>query len=226
MTARTLCSAAPSVSSARRYARRVTRQARHYVLWALALVGSTALLAGTAVYAAETPADSSGSSSSGSTTVYRWVDADGVVHYSDHPQPGAQRLQIRPAPTFHEPPVPAVSAPPVTVTMVPPPQCPYGYYDYPPYDCAPDGYYGPEWFVNGAFIGAGPWFHGRQNFRGYVNSHYDPQHGYHGSLPRRGQRPDPHRPAGHTAQFHGDEARDGHGNVLPPSLHTLGAVNP
>ncbi|MFZ1167267.1 MAG: hypothetical protein WAO04_08745, partial [Candidatus Sulfotelmatobacter sp.] len=40
------------------------------------------------------------------------------------------------------------------------PVCPYGYYSVPPYDCAPYGYYGPEWFTGGIFIGAGPWFHG------------------------------------------------------------------
>ena len=40
------------------------------------------------------------------------------------------------------------------------PACPYGYYDYAPYECAPYGYYGPEWFTGGVFIGAGPWFHG------------------------------------------------------------------
>ena len=41
-----------------------------------------------------------------------------------------------------------------------PPVCTYGYYNYYPYACAPYGYYGPNWFVNGVFIGAGPWFHG------------------------------------------------------------------
>ena len=30
------------------------------------------------------------------------------------------------------------------------PDCPYGYYDVAPYNCAPAGYYGPEWFVGGA----------------------------------------------------------------------------
>jgi hypothetical protein len=39
------------------------------------------------------------------------------------------------------------------------PACPYGYYDYTPYGCAPYGYYGPEWFHRGTFIGVGPWFH-------------------------------------------------------------------
>jgi hypothetical protein len=44
---------------------------------------------------------------------------------------------------------------------VPPPEpvCPYGYYSYPPYACAPVGYYGPQWFNDGVFIGAGPWYH-------------------------------------------------------------------
>jgi hypothetical protein len=36
----------------------------------------------------------------GQTTVYRWVDAQGVVHYSDQPHPNAQKLEIRGAQTF------------------------------------------------------------------------------------------------------------------------------
>jgi hypothetical protein len=39
-----------------------------------------------------------------------------------------------------------------------PPACEYGYYGYYPYACAPYGYYGPDWFASGGFIGAGPWF--------------------------------------------------------------------
>ncbi len=42
------------------------------------------------------------------------------------------------------------------------PSCPYGYFDYAPYNCAPDGYYGPEWFNGGRFVGAGHWYHGRR----------------------------------------------------------------
>ena len=68
----------------------------------------------------------------------------------------------------------------------PPPLCPYGYYDYYPYACAPYGYYGPEWFVGGVFIGAGPWFHG---FHG---------HGFF--------RP---RSRGFEGRFHGNFGRDG-----------------
>ena len=41
-----------------------------------------------------------------STTVYRWVDAQGVVHYSDHPHPNAQKLEIRGAQTFSALPAP------------------------------------------------------------------------------------------------------------------------
>ena len=52
----------------------------------------------------------------------------------------------------------------VAVSIGEPPVCPYGYYEVPPYNCAPDGYYGPEWFSGGIFIGAGPWFHGPNIF--------------------------------------------------------------
>ena len=40
-----------------------------------------------------------------------------------------------------------------------PPPCAYGYYDYYPYACAPYGYYGPQYFVDGVFVGVGPWYH-------------------------------------------------------------------
>src|ERR1700687_936611 len=53
------------------------------------------------------------------------------------------------------------------VNLGPAPVCPYGYYDYSPYRCAPYGFYGPEWFNGGLFIGAGPWFHGPHEFRGH-----------------------------------------------------------
>jgi hypothetical protein len=49
----------------------------------------------------------------------------------------------------------------------PPPVCPYGYYSYYPYACAPYGYYGAEWFSGGIFMGAGPWFHGFYGHPGY-----------------------------------------------------------
>jgi len=95
------------------------------------------------------------------------------------------------------------------------PVCPYGYFNYPPYPCAPYGYYGPEWFVGGVFIGAGPWFHGPANFHGYVNNHYDPRHGYKGALPQHGARPTAGRQPGHVSHFNGNEQRDGRGHATP-----------
>ena len=100
----------------------------------------------------------------------------------------------------------------VSVNIGVAPDCPYGYYDVAPYNCAPAGYYGPEWFTGGVFIGSGPWFHGPAGFHGHVNNHFDPQHGYHGPAPARGERPDPAKrvDAGH---FKGNEGRDGRGHV-------------
>ena len=69
------------------------------------------------------------------------------------------------------------------------PVCPYGYYDYAPYNCSPYGYYGPDWFSNGVFIGAGRWFRGPGHFYGHVDNRYDPRHGYRGPMPNRGEEP-------------------------------------
>jgi hypothetical protein len=65
------------------------------------------------------------------------------------------------------------------------PVCPYGYFDYAPYDCSPYGYYGPDWFAGGVFLGAGPWFHGPHGFYGHVDNRFDPHHGYNGPMPGR-----------------------------------------
>lgn len=100
----------------------------------------------------------------------------------------------------------------ISINIGPAPVCPYGYYDYAPYACAPYGYYGPEWFVGGVFIGAGPWFHGPANFHGHVNNHFDPQHGYKGPAPQHGDKPEPSKPAGHVKNFKGNEVRDGRGH--------------
>ena len=85
------------------------------------------------------------------------------------------------------------------------PGCPYGYFDYAPYACSPYGYYGPDWFNGGVFIGAGPWYHGSRGFYGHVDNRYDPHHGYAGPMPERGEQQFNH--------FHGNEGRDGRGNV-------------
>jgi hypothetical protein len=93
----------------------------------------------------------------------------------------------------------------IGINIGPAPGCPYGYFDYAPYDCAPYGYYGPDWFVGGLFLGAGPWFHGPRGFYGHVDNRYDPHNGYHGPMPARGAQPFTH--------FQGNEARDGRGHV-------------
>jgi hypothetical protein len=67
-----------------------------------------------------------------------------------------------------------------------PPVCPYGYYGYYPYSCAPYGYYGPEYFVGGVFIGAGPWYHGYYGPRYYGRSYYYGHRYYGGGYWHRG----------------------------------------
>jgi hypothetical protein len=100
--------------------------------------------------------------------------------------------------------VPTASAQ-VAISIGAAPVCPYGYFDYSPYNCAPYGYYGPDWFAGGVFIGVGPWFHGHRGFYGHVDNRYDPHNGYAGPMPERGERAFSH--------FHGNEARDGQGHV-------------
>lgn len=44
------------------------------------------------------------------TKTYRWVDAQGVVHYSDTPHPGATVIQLQSAQTYQAPPAAAIKA--------------------------------------------------------------------------------------------------------------------
>jgi hypothetical protein len=92
----------------------------------------------------------------------------------------------------------------INVQIGQPPVCPYGYYGFAPYNCAPMGYYGPQWFAAGIFVGAGPWFHGPDGFRGWIDRRYDPRYGYHGPFPGRGERPDWDRHRGWEGRFHGN----------------------
>jgi hypothetical protein len=94
------------------------------------------------------------------------------------------------------------------------PECPYGYYDTAPYGCAPYGYYGPEWFAGGVFIGAGPWFHGPAKFNGHVNNRFHPDHGYKGPVPNHGDKPEPSKSPDKIAHFKGNEVRDGRGHAV------------
>jgi hypothetical protein len=50
----------------------------------------------------------------GTTTVYKWVDAQGVVHYSDQPHPNAQKLEIQGAQTFAAPAAPLTPSEPTS----------------------------------------------------------------------------------------------------------------
>jgi hypothetical protein len=63
------------------------------------------------------------------------------------------------------------------------PNCPYGYYETSPYECATEGYYGPEYFYNGIFLGVGPWKNfgyrhgwGDYRFQGGHSGRYDNRH--------------------------------------------------
>jgi hypothetical protein len=85
-----------------------------------------------------------------------------------------------------------------------PPVCAYGYYSYYPYACAPYGFYGPSWFIGGAFIGAGPWYHAYYHPGFYYGR---PVWGAGYAHPGYGARPyvAPHAVAG----FHGAPAYHG-----------------
>lgn len=110
----------------------------------------------------------------------------------------------------------------IAVQIGPPPVCPYGYFDYPPYDCAPYGYYGTEWFPGGVFIGAGPWYRGPRRFWGHVDNHYDRHDGWRGDYPRRGDEHWDRGERGRVEHFHGDEMRDGHGHSNLGARHEHG----
>ena len=92
----------------------------------------------------------------------------------------------------------------ISIRIGSPPVCPY--------ECAPYGYYGSDWFVNGVFIGAGPWYHGPTHFWGHVDNHYDRHDGYRGEYPSRGEHYAQNRRPDHAENFRGNEMRDGHGH--------------
>ena len=102
---------------------------------------------------------------------------------------------------------PSKAAAQVTINIGVAPVCPYGYFNYPPYQCAPVGYYSPQWFASGVFIGAGPWFHGPEGFRGDVDEDFDPHYGYRGACPERGEHADWGRHLGWEKHFHGNAYR-------------------
>lgn len=83
-----------------------------------------------------------------------------------------------------------------------PPNCPYGYYEFSPYECAPEGFYGPGYFYNGIFIGVGPWHNwgyrhgwGEHRFNGGGGGRYDHRHARNSVEVERNGR-------GHSQQNH------------------------
>src|ERR1700689_5162443 len=78
----------------------------------------------------------------------------------------------------------------------------------------PYGYYSAEWFSGGAFVGAGPWFHGSEGFQGHVNNRFHPEHGYTGPKPNRGDKPEPGKRLDKVAHFKANEHRDGRGPAV------------
>jgi hypothetical protein len=108
----------------------------------------------------------------------------------------------------------------VALSIGVPPSCPYGYYDYAPYACAPAGFYGPGYFYNGIFLGVGPWHNwgyahgwGGHRFYGPGGGRYFPAGGYRGGYGGgyRGGYGGAYRggPGFHGGGFHGGPAARG-----------------
>ncbi len=69
------------------------------------------------------------------------------------------------------------------------PVCQFGYYPMYPYGCAPYGYWAPNYFVDGYFLGAGPWFRGwgwRPAFGYGFRAGFRGEYGFRGGVPVRG----------------------------------------
>jgi hypothetical protein len=60
---------------------------------------------------------------------YRWVDEDGVVHFSDRPEPGAERIQLPESPAPRPAPTPrsTTSSSAAAATVSEPEEEPFGY---------------------------------------------------------------------------------------------------
>jgi len=94
----------------------------------------------------------------------------------------------------------------------PEPICAYGYYSYYPYACAPYGYWAPSYFVNGIFVGVGPWYHAhwRPVYRG-PRYYGRPVYGHPYARPYAPYRAPAHAYVnnGHGGGFHGPHGAPG-----------------
>ncbi|MGQ0657167.1 MAG: DUF4124 domain-containing protein [Chromatiales bacterium] len=60
------------------------------------------VLATAGLFSAVAPAD---------TELYKWTDEGGIVHFSDQPGPGAEKIRVRDVPTIAAPPLQDIAAP-------------------------------------------------------------------------------------------------------------------
>jgi hypothetical protein len=98
------------------------------------------------------------------------------------------------------------------VYVGPQPVCAYGYYPYYPYACAPNGYWGPSYFVSGVFIGAGPWYHAHWAPRYYGRPGYAYRPGYvYRGAPAHGYAGGGYRGGHAEGGFHGGAGFHGGG---------------
>jgi hypothetical protein len=95
-----------------------------------------------------------------------------------------------------------------------PPVCEYGFYPDYPFACAPYGYWGPNYFVNGVFIGVGPW----NNFYFTHPTYYRPfyfNRGFRGGYERFGRVEHFSSP---VERFHGERIDRGFRSFNEPRI--------
>jgi hypothetical protein len=128
--------------------------------------------------------------------------------------------------------VPTVNA--QIAISITPPVCVYGYYNYAPYGCAPNGFYGPGYFFNGVFLGVGPWANwgyghgwGEHRFSGGGGGRYMAARGNGGrayagnrggGAVRNGRGSSPHASASHAAA-HGAPHATAHASAAHGGEH-------
>lgn len=100
------------------------------------------------------------------------------------------------------------------------PVCPYGYYGYAPYSCAPMGFYGPGYFHNGIFLGMGPWG-GWGYSHGWGGHRFNGEGGgnYHGGPGRASYRGDNGGPQRGGTQFHNNARPANGGGARSNAIH-------
>jgi hypothetical protein len=101
-----------------------------------------------------------------------------------------------------------------------PPVCQWGYYETAPYGCAPQGFYGEDYFFNGIFLGVGPWAgwgyaHGWGEHRFADHGHGGNYHGSGGSEAEHGHYIHGADDRGHAAPAHAAPAHAAPAHAAP-----------